>query len=1490
MKRMKKVCAVMLGVAMLVGVTASAAVSNSGSQDGIQAVIQTDKNSYAANEDIQVNITVTNTNGHTVKNVSIEGLLPDDLTLKDGSLQSDTVDLGAGETLTLDCVAVLEKEIVTDPETTEPETTEPDTTEPATEPPTEPESSTELPTESEPVVTEPIEPTTETTEPEETETDTTLPETTTEETTTSESTTEEPSTVEPTTTEPTTVEPSTIPDTTVPVTEEPSTEEDTTDGGIILPVEPTTDRNSPTTTEPDSSAENTPDNPNTSDSSTVIKVLACLAVAGAVVVAIVVIQKKNSKKATRVISLVLCGAIAISGIATTGFLSVSAEEDNSRSFTVQTVITVDGTQETIVGNITYDIDNGLSLTIDQNDFQTQTSKTSLSGTISSGTDNCVVEYKLYSEIDNYEESFTGTAEITGTNWTLDEVFLKSGNNKIVVMATSNGQSVSKTINIYYDMGEFYEPNQDDIVYDEENDLHYVDNIVLILFNQETSDERKTEIIHSIGGQVVGRTDFFYQIKVENASYDTLQNICDKLLEHDEVFYASPDTAGQYDETSMLIPDDPWSGNIITPEFWDELGASGANWGMEAIQAPSAWSYKDRFNHIDVAVVDTGFDLDHEDLEGVFKPSSVLAESRNDYRDVDDNGNTYNNSHGTHVAGIIGAIDNNETGVTGLLWDSKIYYTDWEPYSKKQKWDVDSSIIYSLICSVEAGAKVINYSLGANWKIDNTTFLNKYDGDLSKLNCSQDWKNRQARLSSGAMAMLLEKNYDFIVVQSAGNGVPVEIEPREWKTVAIDATNNGFWSSVTENNVIAPDHLKQQVLDRIIVVGAVKRNLDGNYQQRVTSNGGKRVDICAPGEDIYSTCVNNKYCKKSGTSMAAPHVTGVCGMVWSVNPNFTGAEVKAIVCDEQNTTQKVYDNPDYYHPLFDEYRMVNAKLAVEEALRRTDSQGNVTGVVKNKVTNAPISNVKLEVIDNSDGDFETVATTNKNGNYSLNLPAGSYSVSFSHPNYEYHGISLTVEKGATTVTMDPVYLTPKNSGNPGENPTPDDNFAGGDGSIENPYQIATARQLDAVRNHLDSNFVLINDIDLSEYSNWVPIGGYKNVEEGDGLRGSFDGQGHTISNLKMDYTLMLSDNTERDRYSFGLFSDSSLSSEIKNVNLKNVSIHVHFNDDGDLGSVRIGGISANASTITDCIVSGNINVTGAMVGGNYCGGIAGYANYVYKSISRANICVQQTNPKQTAINARTTVAGIVGYVNPSGCVSDCINYGDIKGNISINTGLYTYEWPTIGCSGIVGYSIGKQITNCRNYGSIESSCDEGASASGIVAEDNGATILRCANYGDLSAYSYAGGDTYASGIISLARYTTVVEQSVNFGDLIASTTNSYNFRVAHCGGIISRGTFDVTINSCYNLGKNLNAFSDNTPPDMGRIVGIYALISNSYSLESTLLNSELAVTDIGPDQKNGGSMTRAEIEKAVTDLGFELPGQAQYIVWKGIPQTVLSTKK
>lgn len=95
-----------------------------------------------------------------------------------------------------------------------------------------------------------------------------------------------------------------------------------------------------------------------------------------------------------------------------------------------------------------------------------------------------------------------------------------------------------------------------------------------------------------------------------------------------------------------------------------------------------------------------------------------------------------------------------------------------------------------------------------------------------------------------------------------------------------------------------------------------------------SNGGKRVDIYAPGEKITTTSVDNKYCYYfKGTSAAAPFVSGTAAMVWSVNNNLTGEEVKEILCN----TAKCPENSGSEY-----FKMVNAKLAVEEAIRRKDT--------------------------------------------------------------------------------------------------------------------------------------------------------------------------------------------------------------------------------------------------------------------------------------------------------------------------------------------------------------------------------------------------------------------------------------------------------------------------------------------------------------------------------------------------------------------------
>jgi subtilisin family serine protease len=188
---------------------------------------------------------------------------------------------------------------------------------------------------------------------------------------------------------------------------------------------------------------------------------------------------------------------------------------------------------------------------------------------------------------------------------------------------------------------------------------------------------------------------------------------------------------------------------------------------------------------------------------------------------------------------------------------------------------------------------------------------------------------EGMLYSYTVASLLARGYDFLVVQSAGNGSKAD-EP-------CDSYYNGSFASITMRNAFTglTGISRQEVLNHVIIVGSCTyAHKEKDFYQSSFSNYGDGVSIFAPGSWLFSTDKkeNGNYSYKSGTSMAAPVVTGITALTWSVNPSLTGAQVKAIVCDPANT---VYRCVNYFWE--DEidiptYPMINAKLSVEAAIR------------------------------------------------------------------------------------------------------------------------------------------------------------------------------------------------------------------------------------------------------------------------------------------------------------------------------------------------------------------------------------------------------------------------------------------------------------------------------------------------------------------------------------------------------------------------------
>lgn len=211
-----------------------------------------------------------------------------------------------------------------------------------------------------------------------------------------------------------------------------------------------------------------------------------------------------------------------------------------------------------------------------------------------------------------------------------------------------------------------------------------------------------------------------------------------------------------------------------------------------------------------------------------------------------------------------------------------------------------------------------------------------------------------------------------------------------------------------------------VYNRIIVVGGIGNHdiyTDNNCDKHFTtssiysnSNLGKRCDILAPAEDVFSCISSSKYGYETGTSMAAPHVSGVAAMVWVADSSLTGAEVKQIVCSAQNT------NP-LYNPLTKEasdlkWRVLDAEKAVKSAvnglippydenvgritikidndkLNPSPENGGILGYIVDSYDQKELTGVAVTAIDEKGKEY--TVQTDSEGHFELVLPQGVYTI-------------------------------------------------------------------------------------------------------------------------------------------------------------------------------------------------------------------------------------------------------------------------------------------------------------------------------------------------------------------------------------------------------------------------------------------------------------------------------------------------------------------
>jgi hypothetical protein len=338
--------------------------------------------------------------------------------------------------------------------------------------------------------------------------------------------------------------------------------------------------------------------------------------------------------------------------------------------------------------------------------------------------------------------------------------------------------------------------------------------------------------------------------VEIADGQTLAAALRFYRTNPHVLYAEPD----YIVHASTAPNDPkfsqqWS--------LQNTGQSGGTSGAD-IKAVQAWALSTGSSNVVVGVIDTGIDYNHQDLAAnVFvAPNGFAAMSANGVvvqcpsgthgfnmvanscDPLDDNG------HGSHVSGTIGAVGNNNLGVTGINWNVRLLSCKF----------LDAT-----------GAGATSAAIGC---LNLMQELKDSGINIVATNNSWGGSDSSQALHDAIAAAMLD---GMLFVAAAGN----------------DFSNNDDF----------PTYPANFGLPNIISVAATDRN---DAMPTFSNFGRRTVHIGAPGRDILSTTPNNTYSLDTGTSMATPHVTGVAALLKAQNPALDWRAIKNLILSGGDT--------------------------------------------------------------------------------------------------------------------------------------------------------------------------------------------------------------------------------------------------------------------------------------------------------------------------------------------------------------------------------------------------------------------------------------------------------------------------------------------------------------------------------------------------------------------------------------------------------------
>ena len=297
-----------------------------------------------------------------------------------------------------------------------------------------------------------------------------------------------------------------------------------------------------------------------------------------------------------------------------------------------------------------------------------------------------------------------------------------------------------------------------------------------------------------------------------------------------------------------------------------------NWGAVAMHAREAEAVNVKRAPVTVAVVDSGVEDTHPDLEGRVDTSRSVKCSVNGVATQDFYGWRDEFYHGTHVAGII-AANHNDIGIDGIAPEASIVAIE---ATNDNRLIYPEYVTCAFMWAASHGVDVVNNS----YSMDPWVYWSPTDPEQA------------AGLEAATRSIKYAQGKGLAVIAAAGNeGVDID-------NPTVDNGSPTDVPTPTKNRAVNGGIRVPSMVDGVAQVSAVGQAYNVkpglSLGRAEFSNYGNTIDFAAPGDQIYSTVpllfYPSGFAVADGTSMATPHVSGIAALIKSVHPELTGAQV------------------------------------------------------------------------------------------------------------------------------------------------------------------------------------------------------------------------------------------------------------------------------------------------------------------------------------------------------------------------------------------------------------------------------------------------------------------------------------------------------------------------------------------------------------------------------------------------------------------------